>query len=110
MSDKFTIINLLNKLAVEQKLTWKIKSAYGNGLSKNLLEILIYTLPQQIRKGQIVFESITGKVVAVQYSGYKSGAAENVVDMLLDVINFEKHRKAADCDLKSDLKKAVSAY
>ena len=106
MSDKFTIINLLNKLAVEQKLTWKIKSAYGNGLGKNLLEILVYTLPQQIRKGQIVFEAINGKVVSAQYSGYKSAAAENVVDMLLDVINFEKHRKAAE----SDHKKAVSVY
>ncbi len=106
MSDKFTIINLLNKLSVEQKLTWKIKSAYGNGLGKNLLEILIYTLPQQIRKGQIVFEALSGKVVNAQYSGYNAAAAENVVDMLLDVINFEKHRKAAD----SEFRKTVSAY
>jgi hypothetical protein len=106
MSDKFTIINLLNKLAVEQKLTWKIKSAYGNGLGKNLLEVLIYSLPQQIRKGQIIFEAGTGQVMTIQYSGFKAPAAENIVDMLLDVINFEKHRKAAD----GDLKKAVSAY
>lgn len=105
MSDKFTIINLLNKLSVEQKLTWKIKSAYGNGLSKNLLEILIYSLPQQIRKGQIVFEAISGKVVTVQYAGYGTATAENVVDMLLDVINFEKHRKAAE----REFRKTVSA-
>lgn len=105
MSDKFTIINLLNKLSVEQKLTWKIKSAYGNGQSKNLLEILIYSLPQQIRKGQIVFEAISGKVVTVHYAGYGAATAENVVDMLLDVINFEKHRKAAACEFR----KTVSA-
>ena len=94
MSDKFTIINLLNKLAVEQKLTWRIKSVYANGEDKNLLEILIMTMPDQRHRGKITFQADSGQVQKLQYKGFSNSIAVNIVDMLLDVINFEKQRKA----------------
>ena len=95
MSDKFTIINLLNKLSSEQKVSWRIKSQYANGQDKNVLEILIFTIPEQRRKGKITFQANSGQVLKVQYKGFSNKPAENIVDMLLDVINFEKHHEAA---------------
>lgn len=95
MSNKFIIINLLNKLSNEQKVSWRLKSQYTDGQDNNLLEILIFSLPGQGRKGQITFQADTGKVLKVQYNGFSSSPAENIVDMLLDVINFEKHCKKA---------------
>lgn len=95
MNDKFTIINLLNKLATEQKVSWRLKSLYTNGQDKNVLEILIFTLPEQRRKGQITFQADSGQVLKMQYKGFSPTSAENIVDMLLDVINFEKCQKAA---------------
>lgn len=103
MFDKFTIINLLNKLATEQRLTWRIKSAYTGSQDKNLLEILIYTLPDQRRKGQIMFHANSGLVDKIQYNGYSSGTASDIVDMLLDIINFEKqmtHRPQASMQMR----------
>ena len=90
MGDKFTIINLLNKLATDQKLTWRLKSVYGNGKDQNVLEILIFTLPGQRRKGHITFQADSGKVLKVNYRGFSNHPADHIVDMLLDVINFEK--------------------
>jgi hypothetical protein len=95
MSDKFTIINLLNKLANERQLSWRMKSLYMNGQDKSVLEILIFTLPEQRRKGQITFQADSGKVLKVKYRGFSNSLAENIVDLLLDVINFEKHLKSA---------------
>lgn len=95
MIQKFTIINLLNKLAVDQKVSWRIKSLYTNGKDNNVLEIQIFTLPEQRRKGQIAFQACSGQVLKVQYKGLSHKPAENIIDMLLDVINFEKHHKAA---------------
>ena len=95
MSDKFTIINLLNKLANDQKITWRLKSLFMDGKDHNVLEILIFTLPEQRRKGQITFQADSGKVLKVQYRGFSHSPADNIVDMLLDVINFEKHHKIA---------------
>ncbi len=95
MSDKFTIINLLNKLANDQKITWRIKSLYANGQDNNVLEVLIFTIPEQRRIGKITFQADNGQVLKVQYKGFSSSPAENIVDMLLDVINFEKLREAA---------------
>lgn len=93
MSDKFTIINLLNKLATDQKITWRMKSLFMNGQDKSVLEILIFTIPEQRRKGQITFQADSGKVLKVKYRGFSNTPAENIVDMLLDVINFEKRLK-----------------
>ena len=95
MGNKFIIINLLNKLSNEQKLSWRLKSQYADGQDNNLLEILFFTLPEQRRKGQITFQGDSGKVLKVHYNGFSNSPAENIVDMLLDVINFEKHRKKA---------------
>lgn len=95
MNDKFTIINLLNKLATEQKISWRLKSLYKKGQDQNLLEILIFTLPEKRAKGQITFQADSGQVLKVQYQGFSTTSAENIVDMLLDVINFEKCQKAA---------------
>lgn len=95
MSDKFTIINLLNKLANEQPISWRMKSLYMNGQEKSVLEILIFTLPEQRRKGQITFQADSGKILKVKYRGFSNSLAENIVDLLLDVINFEKQLKEA---------------
>ena len=95
MSDKFTIINLLNKLSNDQKVSWRIKSQYSTGQDKNVLEILIFTIPEQRRKGKIAFRADNGQVLKVQYKGFSNTPAENIVDMLLDVINFEKRHKTA---------------
>ncbi len=95
MGNKFIILNLLTKLSNEQKVTWRLKSLYTNGQDNNLLEIQILTLPEEHRKGCITFQADTGEVHKVQYKGFSNAPAENIVDMLLDVINFEKHRKKA---------------
>lgn len=92
MIEKYTIINILNKLAAEHKLYWQIKSAYQDGLDQNMLEILIYTLPRQARRGHILYDGNTGLVKRAQYTGLREQPADGVVDMLLDVLNFEKHR------------------
>ena len=95
MGNKFTIINLLNKLSNEQKVSWRLKSLSSTGQNNNLLEILIFSLADQHRKGQITFHADTGTVLKVKYNGFSNSTADNIVDMLLDVINFEKQRKKA---------------
>jgi hypothetical protein len=105
MCEKFTIINILNKLAAEHSLSWQIQSAFQDGQGQNQLEIFIYSLPRRARRGHIVYDGNSGQIYKAQYAGIKGCLAPQIIDMLLDVLNFEKRRSK---DKRND-KPAVSA-
>lgn len=89
-----TAVNkLLNKLvATQNHVFWNIRSSYSNGQEQTLLEIAVYEGDSRRIKGLIVYNTETGQTVNLRYRGYKSRCNENIVDTLLDLINFEKYK------------------
>ncbi|MFP4090224.1 MAG: hypothetical protein ACLFUB_18235 [Cyclobacteriaceae bacterium] len=75
-------------------LKWKKHCLYSNGIDQHLMEIRIYCSPRQQVIGRIVYDGLTGKVQRMQYRKENMQNCGDIVDMLLDVINIEKHSMA----------------
>lgn len=87
------VANLLNKLvARQQNVFWEIRSSYSNGQEQTLVEVAIYEGASHRIKGLIAFNTGTGQTINLRYRGYKKGVNENIIDTLLDLINFEKYK------------------
>ena len=90
MSTEIVILDLLKKLSNDHsQLTWKINCVYVNGKDQSIYEIIIYTLPDQEIKGRITFNMLTGEVTNCYYQGVGRIEEEQIVDVLLDLINYE---------------------
>ena len=90
MSREIIVLDLLKKLSKDHNyLTWKINCIYINGSNESIYEIVIYTLFDQEVKGRVTFNMQTGKVTNCYYQGMGRVEDEQVVDVLLDLINYE---------------------
>jgi hypothetical protein len=94
MQSQDTIVNLLNSLINQHKnLTWKMKCCYTDGESRVIEEIRIFEMNHRYTLcGHITFNMINGQVERAEYKGYKADFAKDIVDTLLDLINYEKFR------------------
>lgn len=101
MNDNTTILNLLNKFSNDHKnISWKMKCSYSDGMGITINEIKIIAQPGNRSIGFFSYQVETGKVHFCTYKSLKktnlsSGEAgsENVVDLLLDMINYSKGQK-----------------
>ncbi len=91
MIKKNTIVNLLNFLIEQHRdLTWKLDCCYSNGKDLIVYKILINSLQNNQIKGNIQFNSSTGEVLNFKYSGFNLKYKTEIIDLLLDLVNYEK--------------------
>ncbi|MEQ9443083.1 MAG: hypothetical protein RIG62_28870 [Cyclobacteriaceae bacterium] len=91
--DHCAVSHLLDLLVKEQpNVHWYQRGCYANGQGERLVEVIIYEGTYRRIKGIIVYNTHTGGIINLRYQRYQKPAdAEiDVVDTLLDLINFEK--------------------
>lgn len=91
MSDKLTILNLLNKFSEDHKnITWKLKCVYSDGIGIHINQIKIITHPSSCIIGLFSYRVETGRVLSCMYKKLKKDNSENIIDMLFDMMNYSK--------------------
>lgn len=91
MIDSITIANLLKKLSDDHPgITSKFKCCYSDGMGESIYEITIHQQPGNLYKGTITFQLENGKVLLCKYKGFKKSSSEDIIDTLLDLINYER--------------------
>ena len=92
MEISVTILDLLIKLCdIRKKLRWQIRCNYIDQEGQAIFNILLYDIASNIQKGKISFHQQTNQVVMCRYSGFDGDKPENLIDLLLDLINYEKN-------------------
>ena len=98
MNDTTTISNLLNKFSNDHRnISWKMKCSYSNGMGMTINEIKIIAQPGNRNIGIVTYRVESGEVLFCNYKSLKkpnlSGcdtSSVNIVDLLLDMINYSK--------------------
>jgi len=91
MSDKSTILNLLNKFSEDHKnITWKLKCVYCDGIGTHINQIKIISHPSNSVIGLFSYRVETGRVLSCMYKKLKKDNSENIIDMLLDMMNYSR--------------------
>jgi hypothetical protein len=91
MNDRRTILNLLNKFSKEHaKISWQMKCTYSDGMGTTFNEIRIIAQPGNRSIGVFCYRVETGIVSFCMYKKLKKANSENIVDLLLDMINYSK--------------------
>ncbi len=91
MEKRTTIFNLLNVFSnIQKNVSWKIKCIYCNGTGVTINQINIVTLPENSNVGMFIYQVETGRVSFFKYKSLKKSNSEDIVDMLLDMINYSK--------------------
>ena len=94
-----TILQLLIKLCnINKKLRWQIRCTYVEASGEAILYIIFYENVSSVQKGTIAFNETSWEVINFRYSGYSLEYSaphsqqnpDNLVDLLLDLINYEK--------------------
>jgi len=93
MKDKRTVLNLLTKLSNEHKnISWKMKCTFSDGIGTTINQIDIVSLTDNRIMGVFTYNVETGKVIVCTYKNLKKPKSENIVDLLLDLINYSKEQ------------------
>ena len=91
MKDRATILNLLNKFSNDHKnISWKMKCSFSDGMGTTINQINIIAQPGNRNIGVFSYQIETGIVIFCNYKKLKKPKSENIVDMLLDMINYSK--------------------
>jgi len=91
MSERGTIKDLLNNFSSKRKnISWKINCLYSDGKGITMNQIKIISLPDNNNIGTFVYQVETGIVSSCRYKTLKKEYSENIIDMLLDLINYSK--------------------
>lgn len=91
MKDRTTILNLLNKFSNDHKnISWTIKCEYSDGIGTTNNQIKIIAQPGNRTIGIFTYNVETGIVSFYMYKKLKKTNSENIVDMLLDMMNYQK--------------------
>jgi hypothetical protein len=94
MKDRTTILNLLNKFSNDHKnISWKMKCAFSDGNGTTINQIKIIAQPGNRTIGILSYRVETGIVSFFMYKKLKKTKSENIVDMLLDMMNYSKGQK-----------------
>nr|WKN39570.1 hypothetical protein K4G66_12795 [Tunicatimonas sp. TK19036] len=91
--DRCAVSHLLDLLVKDQpNVHWYQRGSYTNGQGEALVEIIIYEGTYRKIRGIIVYNAYTGRVISLRYQRYTAtvDTEAEVVDTLLDLINFEK--------------------
>ena len=91
MNDQTTILNLLNKFSEDHKnISWKIKCSFSDGMGTTINQINIMAQPGNRTIGIFTYTVETGIVSFCMYKKLKKTKSEDIVDMLLDMMNYSK--------------------
>ena len=91
MYDKTTILNLLNKFSEDHKnIFWEMKCSYSDGMGTTINQIKIIVQPGNRTIGIFAYNVETGLVLFCKYKKLKKTKSENIVDLLLDMMNYSK--------------------
>tara|TARA_R110001583_G_scaffold50022_1_gene156205 strand:+ start:891 stop:1181 length:291 start_codon:yes stop_codon:yes gene_type:complete len=91
MKDRTSILNLLNKFSNDQKnITWKMVCLYSDGIGTTINEIKIIAQPGNRSIGIFTYRVETGMVISCTFKNFKKNNSDNIIDMLLDMINYSK--------------------
>lgn len=91
MHDRRTILNLLNKFSNEHKnISWKMECTYSDAMGTTINEIKIMAHPGNRTIGIFAYRVETGMVLFCMHEKIKKPNSENIVDILLDMINYSK--------------------
>lgn len=91
MKDRDTILNLLNKFSNDhENISWKMKCKYSDGMGTTINQINIIAQPDNRTIGIFTYRIETGMVLFCTYKNLIKPNSENIVDMLLDMINYSK--------------------
>lgn len=86
-----TILNLLVKLCnIRKKLRWQIHCSQVDVEGRAIFNIFLYDISSNVLKGSIAFQQGSHQVTNFRYAGYGLESTDNVIDLLLDLINYEK--------------------
>jgi len=91
VNDRKTISNLLNQFSKEHKnISWKIECPYSDGMRTTFNQINIIAQPGNRIIGIFTSRVETGVVSFCMYKKLKKTESQNIVDMLLDMMNYSK--------------------
>lgn len=96
MDDKATIVDLLNEFSKQhQDIAWKLECTYADGRGTTMNQITILSHEDQRKIGVFGYRVETGVVLFCTYKQLKKTDSENIIDLLLDVINYSKGKLVA---------------
>ena len=85
------VIDLLNKLIRENpSYTWKLRCSFSDGKGRTIMEVGIFGADGLRRHGRIAYQAETAEVLNYNYRDMETTAVSSIVDLLLDISNFEK--------------------
>jgi hypothetical protein len=92
MVDEKIVVHLLQAITRAQAhVTWKMKCTYTDGIEHRMYEIRLFHLPHSIDAPKIIaFQMGTGKLFGKGGISTPPHGADNVVDLLLDLLNAER--------------------
>ena len=91
MKDRTTVLNLLNKFSSDHaNISWKMECSYSDGKGTTINEIKIIVQPGNRVIGVFSYKMETGKVMFCSYKNFEKTNSMNIIDLLLDVINYSK--------------------
>ncbi len=91
MKDGATIMNLLNKFSEDhENISWKMECVFSDGMGTTMNQIKIIAQPGNRTIGIFSFRIETGIVSFCMYKKLKKTKSENIIDLLLDIMNYSK--------------------
>lgn len=94
LKDRTTILNLLNKFSKDHlDVSWKMNCLYSDGMGSTINQITILAKESNRNIGIITYQVENGIVQFCSFKQLKKPKSENIIDLLLDMINFSKGKK-----------------
>lgn len=86
-----TTLNLIIKLCnIRKKMRWQIRCNYFTEEGEAVFNILFYDNYTSALKGDIAFVQSSEEILEFRFAEYQGEKTENLTDLLLDLINYEK--------------------
>jgi hypothetical protein len=85
----YDIVKKINSL--HENDSYKISCGFSNGEDCTLILITFYNSNSRA-VGHITFQEETGKICRYNYKNLRFSNTESVVDLLLDIYNYEKQK------------------
>ncbi len=91
MNIQSTIIGLLNKFSEENtNILWDMSCAYSDAMGTTINQITIFHRDTKNIIGVFTYHVETGNVLCCMYDQLSKLPNEGIIDMLLDMMNYEK--------------------
>lgn len=89
------LYSLLNLLTMDGTRSYHVKCVYADGLGYSIFEIIFTNKTDLRNPGKIIFQYETGKVLNYFYKGKRFRKTDKIIDLLLDIYNYEREKNAS---------------